>query len=454
MAIEQLSKDLSLFTFDNGTAALLSFSDSRQVSIGSCQKISYRGSAKGGEQIRYWGKKNDLPQFREQVVGDNNIVGSLIQTKRDIYTGTGLYAYRVDFKSDGGKRNITEVQIPDEAQEFFDRVDIDGYHLDAAKDLIFHSNIFTEFVRTKGGDIHSMKISECKYTRLGEQNKRGIVEHAYISGAWALSGEHQKDGMTDFDREVIRVPLYNPEGKGQPKFILHTGDRLFNDGYYNSPSWWGSLNWIELANNIPIFHRSNIMNGYTIRFHIQIPKNYFKQPVQGVDPSADALKKANDEEARRRSEFMENMNSMLSGMMKAGRAIFTTYDIIEAMGGKEMPGIKIDPITVDIKDEALLKLFEKSITAVATAQNLHPTMANYDTAGKLSSGSEMRNAYNMYLATKTITPRRILLQALNLVKKINKWDPDIHFGFGDTELVTLDENPSGKEEDVATTPDE
>lgn len=447
MAASLLSPHTGIITLQD-TAIAVTFSDPREISQGAVAKISYKGQSKG-QSIRLWGQQNDLPQFREQVIGDNNIVGSLIQTKRDILIGTGLYAYKVEFKSDGGKRNIIEVPIPQQAQDFFDLVDIDTFHQDAAREHLFHANAFTEFIRTRGGDIHSMSIKECKYTRLGEQNSRGKVEHAYISGGWA-SGVYAKDGLTEYDREVVKIPLYAPDAQ-QSKFILHTGDRLLNDGYYNSPTWWGSLNWIELANSIPIFHQSNIMNGYTIRFHIRIPKNYFYNAPVGIDDPA-AEMTARNEEQLKRQEFMDNINNLLAGKLNAGRALFTQFEINDVLG-KEFPGISIEPINVDIKDKALLDLFEKSNTANISAQGIHPTLANIETAGKLSSGSEMRNAYNTYLAVKTNTPRKIILKSLELVKKINKWDPDIYFGFGDTELVTLDESPTGTQEGVTSVPD-
>ncbi len=442
-----LSPHLGMITMAD-TSIAVSFSNPREISQGCIEKISYKGQSKG-MPIRMWGLKNDLPQFREQVVADNNIVGTLIQTKRDLLIGTGLFAYKKVFESDGGKVNIVEVPTPDVAKEFFDLVDIDTYLLDAAKDLLFHSNIFTEYIRTKGGDIHSMRIKECKYTRLSEQNSRGVIEKALISGAWA-TGEYQKDGVTEFDREVSMVPMYDPT-KDQPHFMLHTGDRMFNDGYYNSPTWWGDLAWIEVSNVIPIFHQSNIMNGYTLRYHIKIPKNYFYNAPVGIDdPLAET--KARDEELSKRQEFMTNMNNLFAGKYNTGRAIFTQFDINETLG-KEYPGISIEAISADLKDQALLALFDKSNTANISAQGIHPTLANVETAGKLSSGSEMRNAYNGYIAVKTPTPRKILLKAIDLVKKINKWDPDIYFGFGDTALVTLDESPTGTQKDVTSVQD-
>lgn len=440
MGAHHLEENFALFTLsdEDKSAVLIEFTNARDLNQSSIQKISYAGT-KGEHTIRYWGKKNDLPQFREQTVADNNILGALIQTKRDATIGTGLYAYKVDFISDEGKRNIVEVPIPEDAKAFFDRVNIKKYFLDAGKNLYMHSNIFTEFIRKKGGGIYSMSVKDCKYVRMGEQNASGIVDKAYISGSWA-QGAYAKSGETEHDRVITMIPMYNPASIKTPKFIYHSGDNLLNDGYYNSPTWWGALNWIELANSIPIFHQKNILNGYTIRFHIRIPRNYFD--VMPTTEDAAGLTKAADMAREKREAFMKGMNELLSGVNNAGRAFYSQFDINE-IAGKEYPGVSIEPIEVDIKDKALLELWEKSNQAIISSQGIHPTLANIETAGKLSSGSEMRNAFNVFIALRANTPREILLEALDIVKKENGWDPEIFYGFGDTQLTTLDDSPTG-----------
>lgn len=427
--------------------AIIEFSDIRDVSCNDVAKISYKGN-KNGYSIRLWGRDNSLPQFREQVVAENNIVPTLLQTKRDITFGTGLFAYKNLEVSDEGKINIEEVPMPEMAEAFFDAVDIDDYLLEAAKSLFLHSNIFTEAIRSNKGDITWIGHQDCKYVRLGEQNRKGKIEKAFISGAWATT-PYAKEGVTEFDREVFPLPLYDSKLK-QPHFILHTGDRFFNDGYYNSPGWWGSLGWIQLANAIPIFHQANIDNGYTIRFHIKVPKDYFY--TSPASDSIEALKSAREEEVRKKAEFMEMVNGVLAGKKNAGRALFTQFDLTAALGS-QFPGITIEPINVDIKDKALLELFEKSNTANISSQGIHPTLANIETQGRLSSGSEIRNAFIMYLAIKTPIPRRILLKVIDLVKRENGWPQDIFYAFGDTEITTLDESPTGIKEDAAVIPE-
>lgn len=446
MAVQEISETLSFVTnFDTRIGAAITFSNPRDNCVNTIEKISYKGN-KNGIPIRFWGKDNNLPHQREQLVADNNIVPQLLHLKRNILIGTGLYAYKKEFVSDGGKVDIIEVQLPDECAEFFEKNNIDDYHLNAAKNEVFHSNIWTEMTRLRDGKIDRMVNHDCKYVRLGEQDNTGKLIKAYLSGSWA-SKEFAKDGANEHDREIFPIELYNyDENKKQNKFMLHTGDSFLNDGYYNEPTWWGSKEWIALANIIPAYHQSNIDNGYSIRFHIQVPKGYFNVTAEGDSPAA--INKAKETSQQNKERFTRDVNEMLAGVKGAGRALFSTYDTTASLG-KKWPGIVIEPINVDIKDEALLALFEKSNTANISAQGIHPTLANIETAGKLSSGSEMRNAFNMYIAIKTYIPRMELLKAINLVKRINGWPKDIFFGFGDAEITTLDDNPTGINKDTA-----
>ncbi len=429
--------------------AIVHFSG-RDMNYNSCEQISYGGN-KDGKKIRFWGKDNSLPNYREQLVGENNIVGTLIQTKRDITVGQGLFAYTKDFVSDSGKVNIIEVPIPPAAKKFFDFIDIDDYLLAAAKELFLHANVFNEFIRSEdNSEIANLLVKDCKYVRLGEQDDKGNLTMAYISGAWATR-KYAKNQPTEFDKTVIDLPLYNyNEDQKQKHFILPTGDNFLNDGYYNSPTWWASKGWIELANAIVLFHQANINNGYTIRFHVKVPRDYFKTHPANDTPEAQL--KAVDDERNAQEAFVKDFNDLFSGPSNTGRALFTQYNLEQAVNGK-WPGIEIEPINIDLKDKALLDLFEKSNTANISAQGIHPTLANIETQGRLSSGSEIRNAFIMYLAIKTPIPRRILLKAINLVKQINKWPEDVFFGFADTEITTLDQSPTGMKSDVAVVPD-
>lgn len=437
-AVEQIHEGIwhlkdskALVTFSANTPSVTG----KPGNNGKAMRITY-GADKSAE-IWTWGKNNLLPQEREALVLDNNIVPELIATKRDITVGQGLFCYRERFEDTDGmsRRILDEVEMPAAAKEFFEKVEINKYLRKAARNLMFHANVMTEMVRTIGGQIHGITAFECRHIRPEKQNSRGVIPAWYVSGNWK---EYTKP-----EYAPVRVAAYAGEEAKQSKFVYHCMDDLLSDEYLGIPTWWGGRAWIECANAIPMFHINNLRNGYTIRYHIEIPKDYFIDN-SSVQVTANQKESAKRKESEARLEFLRKLNEFLAGYEQAGRAIVTEYEINRA-AGKEFPGIKITPLNVDLKDKALLELFERSNDANISAQGVHPTLAAIQTQGKLSSGSEIRNAFNMYVAIKTPVKRAILLEPINFIHRVNGWGEGLKWGFRDIEITTIDETTTGKQ---------
>jgi hypothetical protein len=435
------------FAYLDGAKALVRFTETNDGGavcddIGGITKIvtTVTGAdTKPEANIKAWGKGNKQPWEREQLIMDNNIVGELIKTKRDIILGGGLQAYREVYTN--GEKTMDLVETPKAAQDFFDAIDIDDYLLTAANNFVKHANIFTELVRESTSDlIASIKAHESRHIRAEQQDSAsGKIKNYFWCGNW---GSSRKEIGRKWP--VKRVPNYDGEEAKQKIFMLHTGDSILTDEYYYIPTWWGGKSWIEVSNDIPIFHRSNLQHGYSIRFHVEIPKDYFYSSSTS-DQTADQRKQSLANAQTARQTFLDNLNKFLAGATNAGRTVVTEYEINKA-AGKEFPGIKITPINYDIKDKALLDLFEKSNQANISGQGIHPTLAAIETAGKLSSGSEIRNAYLMYTALKTPAARRILLKPIEMIHRINKWGDGIKWTFRDIEVTKLDDNPQAKQD--------
>ena len=99
-----------------GSASLLTFSD-RSTSTPNVTNRAGNGGKEmtvpignSVEKIWTWGTNNLLPQQREALVLDNNIVPELMGTKRDITVGGGLMYYTERFEN--GKRIIEEEDCP------------------------------------------------------------------------------------------------------------------------------------------------------------------------------------------------------------------------------------------------------------------------------------------------------------------------------------------------------
>lgn len=391
-------------------------------------------------RIRQWGKKNNMPQLREGLVNESNIVPALLGTKRDMILGAGLMAYKEVFAE--GKREVQEVPMPQEIADWMAQSKFEDQLAMAARELMYHANVYTEFIMQRDGrKVHHINTHRCEEIRAEEKTDTNKVLNYYWSAGW---GATKKE---DYQKVIKKMPAYDPEKK-QKQFVLHTyDDTCKTDNYYFCPSWWGGWQWIDLANTIPQFHRSNIQHGYLIRYHIEIPSDYFADnEINHLTP--EDLSNKDDVQAEKKKKFIDGINEFLAGAKNAGRTVVTEY--LTEMG-KEYAGIKITPLSADLKDEALIKLFEASNQANISAQAIHPVLAAIETQGKLSSGNEIRNAFMMYLAIKAPGPRRILLKPLNLVAELNGWPKDIKIGFRDIQLTTLDESKTGTTEGAVGT---
>lgn len=133
------------------------------------------------------------------------------------------------------------------------------------------------------------------------------------------------------------------------------------------------------------------------------------------------------------------MTRWLSGAEGSGK----TFLSFIKTGANENDKFIITPISADLKDDAYSAIFEQSNQAMTSGHGISPPLAGIETAGKLSSGSEMRMAYQIYCELKTPGPRAILLQWLEEVWKKNNWPADIYPAFVSRQITTLDKNPNG-----------
>ncbi len=445
--ITELSADV--WVVEDKKMAIVFSNTAVQSDAGKVTRVTLP-NVKEAVEIMYWGEKNTLPQEREDLVRNNGVLGELMKTKRDFIIGGGLVAYRSKWVD--GKEVKEYIDTPAEIQTFFKKVQIRRYLRKACKNLLMHGNVFTEFVRLKYKQdgkypIDSIQAMECRHIRAERQNATGMVPGYWWSGSW---DKNKKRGEKDLP--AFRIPAHTP-GKPQGKFLLHSGDDLIYDDYYYGPTWWGDqvVKMIQVANTIPAFHLANINNGYSIRFWIEIPKDYFRDSsskAQTPEGKAEALKN----ETAAKKAFKDKMNEFLAGAENAGRAVFSEYEVNRQLG-KEFPGVKIHTLDYDLKGDEMLKLYTAALQTLIASQGIHPTLANVDMQGKLSSGSEMRNAHLVYLKTKTPEAREILLEAIYLLHQENGWDETIRWEFRDVEITKLDEEKSGFKDDTQGEPE-
>lgn len=450
--LEQISENVFVANLPGNEVALVQLATSDMCT----NRTTAVSLGQHSTRIRSWGQYNDLPQRREEILKENNIVGPIIATKKNITLGAGLQPYREFWNAKEQKYDREPVEIWPEAQEFFDRVDIDEFIRCNARNLFMQGQIFPEYMRGKGNGANKIAMVhaiEAKHIRAAEQNEKGELTDWIFSAEWVHeTGTSYKRKIPHFEKvenfrrdKSFRKAVKENKALPQAKFIWRLSDSIFFDGYYFEPAWWGGREWIELANCIPEFHRANLRNGYTLRYQIMYRSDYFNVPPR--DESDQAKRDAQEAAKNNQQKMINRLNDFLAGLKNTGRAVYTRFEWDKALM-KEIPGIIIKPIQVDLHDTALLKLFEKSNEANISGQGIHPTLANIQTQGKLSSGSEMRIAYQTYLAIHTPEPRKVLLSPINLVHRVNNWMPgeNIKWGFRDIEITKLDVEKTGQRE--------
>lgn len=395
--------------------------------------------AKTEDAIAFWGYNNNLPEEREILISNNNIVPQLIATKRNIILGTGnIIGYNEVFEN--GKRRIEQVAIPAEIDERLDENKIESEYLPMQiKNLLVHGGFFSEFY--KGNSVGGLKneyvkliAKDSKYTRSGLQDKTGRVQNFYVSNIWA-----KQTGKNQVKQNIEKIAAFDGTDS-QSKFMMYGADKLLGGPYYYTPHWEGNWTWIKVANCIPDFHYSNIENGFSIRYLVKIPDGYFFKMLSRKQRESD---KSAEFESKKRKDFIAKLNNFFLGAKNAGKAMVTQKYVFEHIQ-KTYEGIEIEAINVDLKDEAMLRLFETTNSANTSSHGTPPALAGIATGAKMTSGSEIKNLYNFYQTVVAPYPRKLIFQHISkFVNSFNK-DKKLKLGLEDVVLTTTDDDKTGK----------
>ncbi|MEM9836167.1 MAG: hypothetical protein AAF828_06680 [Bacteroidota bacterium] len=404
--------------------------------VGKYPSTGGRGAGKG---IVFWGKRNDLPDQRELLISQNSVVPQIIATKRNIIVGGGLMVYSEEYINN--KRIITEHEMPAVFEDFIQlQEELYGGLEELANDLLKHGQYFVEYGLTNEGKPAYLKPHAARCVRAEHQNDRGEIPRWWLNGQWSRYNDPQKLAEV---KNLQDIANYNPLKK-QSSFLMRGADKLLGGPYYYHPHYEGSCTWIETANRIPMWHLSNIDNGFAPRFIIKVPQDYYLNTLS-VSKQQDKPNLANHLKQAKKN-FKERMNAFLSGANNAGRSIILTthqYKNIQ----REFPGVEIIPLEFDLKDDSMLALYDASNTASTSAHGTPPVLAGIATGATLSSGSEVRNLYNFYQIAAAPSPRRILKRPYWRAWRdmgLKKQFPSYRLGFRNIQLETTDKTPSGR----------
>jgi hypothetical protein len=424
--------------------------------IGGLRRVSLGDGAFG--YMKCWGKDNQAPLRLEQSIRSNALLPSLLDTKVKIIQGQRPYMFYERYENDKEgkmKRIEDEEPMPPEIEDFYLESEEHRYFQMLCGQWAKNGNPITEFLPSKNADIAGLKIAalkahEAKFWRKEEIGATGKVENAYFQGnAWASRGKVSRT----YPIRKIKMWQGADTDITEP-FLYWTGNPMFcYDDYYYSTVWEGSLPWAGLMNVVPLFHDNNLNNMFVTPVHFRLRKGMFLDKKAYDSAKTDEIrKKLLSDEAEARTRWLKSANEVMAGVENAGRAIWSEEEILSGVQ-KQFPDVEIIPLKIDLHDDALLKVDEAGRKAVMSSAQIHPTIANVETAGKLSSGSEMGNAVRMQRLIHTPDPRKNILEAWHLAMRLNEWHKKYarkgrapKFWFADEEIVVTSESKTGTQE--------
>lgn len=383
---------------------------------------------KGNKKIIKWGTDNKLPYTYRNILAENDIKQNIIDQDVEIAAGQNLFLY--EERLVGDKLEIIPVK-DDDLEAWLEEWRIHELFTETIQDIREMGNSWTEFIlsrdKSKILSMSSLDATDCRLTKNPSTSKRRDSELLALAD-WK--------NESHINNDLIEVPLLdirNPKLGEHTKCALHVRKMTSGMPFYQLVGWFGTMDWAEIANIIPKYHKQGLKNGASLRWMVKIPKSYFK----GL--SGDALEE-------KKKKVRQEIDGTLAGAENAHKALITFIEDEVKLGNTQFSEWKIEPIETDLKDDSYLKLHDQASMVHSRGHGLDPALMGFEAPGKMSAGSEIKNKLNFHIAYKTPRVRRLAMRPFLMAKNFNFPNKKgIKIGVKDMDFTTLDVNHSGTE---------
>lgn len=379
-----------------------------------------------------WGTDNNYPQrLIDAVMADPH--ATLLERRRAMHWGRGLMFFErsVDAKGNEQISIVPDDQVDQEIQDFFFENDMPNFFQGIIADFEWWNNFCVQYITNHTGKILEVVWQRRKDVRAQLRNRlTGKIDNYYLSGNWPdpQQGEYSV------------IPAFDPRKGTTSGIYVHRLVSIDKD-YYIQPGWHGINKPLHVASKIWRWILANIDNSINFKYHIEIPLDYFLQkcPVEAYKTDQERMEAIQKLEAA----TYKKIDDYLSGEKNVHKAFYTKIAVDEA--GKALPGWKINVIENKIQDEAWLRAYGMASMAIVSGNGLNPSIAGITLPNGLGSGSasDLREQFNFQMQVMISQGRQTTLEPWEIIKRRNGWRKELHLGYRDVILQTLDQNKSG-----------
>jgi len=388
-----------------------------------------------------WGDDNLFPQNVLKDLELNSIALRALDKRKTVHFGRGIIAYREQPNLTTGIPDRIPVEDPD-VVEFFRINRLNLQWIDLIGSLETFANGWIEFILNKGKDtINKVFVKDPAYCRLGRMVEPSFrIQKLYYSAQWELNPS-KNPGI------LAEIPMFDPAAYDgtqykDPNFAYPVFYRSFNKSYYHLSVWNGirSGGWMDISNKVPKLKQAIMANQMVIKYHIEVPDDYFMQRYPSPDFTME-LREA------KKKQLLEEMDSFLSDVENSGKS-FATFTFYNKFKNEYVSGWKINVIDNKLKDDAYLPDSQAANSEILFAIGVDPCLIGAGIPGGAlgaGSGSDKREAFWMLNAEMGVY-RQISLEPLYFIRDFNKWDPLIKFDY-----VTVDTSQTQDQHPTKTT---
>ena len=369
-----------------------------------------------GERVVPWGKDNNLPHAIRDLLERNNLGPGILDRKTGLLYGQGPALYRTVIE---GNERVQQWVEDEEIQQWLESWDYRGFVRAALVEYTHLNGVFVKYRMGRGVRIGRPWVTSLE-----------CLPSADCRLVWPENDSRRLDDVThvlvgDFDtfrsRMFEKFPVFDKWNPTRSEAaVRYHSMRSFGRNMYALSCFFGSVPWLENANDLPrIIHHLN-ENMIAAAYVVHAPSQYWKDIQEQVlevhpDWTEEQVKKEID---RLKDRLTEQIADVMAGKNNAGK-FFSCVDFTDDYGHAQ--SWKIEPIEMNIDKyiEAQAKISRIADSSTTSGFGLSPALANIIIDGKSDSGSQMLYALKIFYGADTQIAEDIALEAVNDAIRIN-----------------------------------
>lgn len=400
-------------------------------------------------KVAAWGGNNNFPNEMVFLANKDGVTRKGLSTLGKSHYGSGLTLVKESYEDEKRKRTPISLLAYPEIKKFFRDTKFNFFIKDTITDLEWWSLAFPEYKLSPNyNKITRVYRQETALCRFEIMNEKGFVPRVWKSYKW-------DEAVNLKSKDAVSIPLISPlwtteEIKAYCKknkiknFCKPINYSMVNEGYYPFTDWHAAKEWIEISISIPEFKKAMFKNQANITFLIEISEDYFKRKY------GNSWVEEFDEDKREeiRDNFSKELDAKINSQKNAGVSIQSIM-YLDA-NGKPESSIKITPIDNKFKEGMYLPEASAARSEQLASMGLDVSLIGSGMpGGKIlnGSGSDKRIALSI-LQTMMKSNREYTTEIFEFIKEWNDWPEEISAVFEDTNITTLDKNPTGTQNTI------